>query len=393
MIPFPRISSEDLRFINVGRYATLREDIDNYWQIFLNDAPLMDVRAPVEFNKGAFPTSINLPLLDNQQREAIGIRYKDAGEQEAIQLGLELATPEIRQQRLSSWLQFCQQHQQGYLYCFRGGLRSRTTQQWIREQGIDYPLVKGGYKAMRRFLIDELEASSQSLPLVIVSGLTGSGKTRVLKQISRHVDFEGIANHRGSAFGRDVLDQQPGNIDWENRVSIDFLKLRQQSADAAVFVEDEGRRIGRVSIPEALFNSMQRAPRAILTLDIEARVRLITEDYIIDSWPQYQKVFGEEAEKRFTRYVLDNLARIQKRLGGERYRLISRSFEAAIKALFSSNSTELFYEGIRILLEQYYDPMYRYQLASKQPAILFEGPAQEYIEWAEHYLSNQRNSR
>lgn len=351
----------------------------------------MDVRAPVEFEKGAFPSATNIPLLDDKQREAIGIRYKDAGEQEAIELGLKLATPEIRQRRLQAWLDYCKQHRDGYLYCFRGGLRSRTTQQWIREQGVQYPLVKGGYKALRRFLIDELEVSSQQLPLVIVSGLTGSGKTRVLKKISRHVDFEGIANHRGSAFGRDVLDRQPGNIDWENRVSIEFLKLRHQSPDQAVFVEDEGRRIGRVSIPEHLFCAMLLAPRAVLKMDTESRVRLIVEDYILNPWPQYQQHFADTAEMEFSRYVLDNLARIQKRLGSERYKLIKHCFEKALKALFNNNSTVSFDDGIRILLEQYYDPMYQYQLDSKQPKIIFEGPEQEYLEWAEHYLS--RNSK
>ncbi len=368
----------------------MREDIDNYLAIFLNDTPLMDVRAPIEFEKGAFPTSTNVPLLDDQQREEIGIRYKDAGEQEAIQLGLKLATPDIRQQRLATWLNYCREHNEGYLYCFRGGLRSRTAQQWIREQGVNYPLIKGGYKAMRRFLIDELDASSQQVPLVIVSGLTGSGKTRVLNQISRHIDFEGIANHRGSAFGRDVLDHQPGNIDWENQVSIEFLKLRHRSPDCAVFVEDEGRRIGRVSIPETLFKAMQQAPRAIISVDIESRIRLIAEDYILHSWPQYQESFADEAESQFSQYVLDNLARIQKRLGSERYRLVKQCFETALKQLFVNNNTDSFYHGIRILLEQYYDPMYQYQLDSKKPTIIFEGPEQDYLDWAEYYLNHYR---
>ena len=388
VIPFPRILNAGRKFINVGRFATVPDDLDNYLSIFLNDVPLMDVRAPVEFEKGAFPAATNLPLLDDHQRQAIGIRYKKAGEQEAIQLGLKLATPEIRQQRLAAWLDFCHENRDGYLYCFRGGLRSRTTQQWIREQGINYPLIQGGYKAMRRFLIDQLEISSDQLPLVIVSGLTGSGKTRVLKQISRHIDFEGIANHRGSAFGRDVLDQQPGSINWENQTSIEFLKLRHHSPGCPVFVEDEGRRIGRVSIPDNLYTVMQQAPRAILNVEIESRIRLITEDYISSTWPDYQMNFKDMAETRFSEFVLVNLARIQKRLGGDRYQLVKQCFESALREFFASGNVEPFYDGIRILLEQYYDPMYQYQLESKKPTILFEGPQQEYLEWAEHYLKH-----
>ncbi len=351
----------------------------------------MDVRAPVEFSKGAFPYASNIPLLDDEQREQIGIRYKEAGEEEAVELGLKLATPEVRQQRLENWLKFCRANEQGYLYCFRGGLRSRTTQQWIREQGIDYPLIEGGYKAMRRFLIDELEHSVEQLPLVIVSGLTGCGKTRVLKQISRHIDFEGIANHRGSAFGRDSRDLQPSVIDWENRVSIDFLKLKNLSARQPVFVEDEGRQIGRISIPENLFAKMRVAPRAILQVDTETRVKFIGEDYILNAWPQYQLHHADQSQLKFSAFVLDNLARIQKRLGGERHKQVKSCFESALIEFFASGKVEVFYDGIIILLEQYYDPMYRYQLANKEADIIFKGTEGEYMQWAEAYLLTNSN--
>jgi len=365
-----------------------RADTDNYLELFINDIPLMDVRAPVEFDKGAFPRAVNIPLLDDYQREQIGIRYKDAGEEEAIKLGLDLATPEIREQRIRSWMKFCRDNPNGYLYCFRGGLRSRTTQNWIREQGIDYPLVNGGYKAMRRFLIDELETSIDTVPLVIVSGLTGTGKTRVLRQISHHIDFEGIANHRGSAFGSDASDQQPGVIDWENQVSIEFLKQRSRNPGKPVFVEDESRRIGRICMPDKLYLKMQQAPRAILQVDTDSRIRLIGEDYILHAWPQYQAIYSDRAEAEFSRFVLDNLARIQRRLGGEKYKLVKQCFEVALEEFFASRNIDGFHHGIRILLLDYYDPMYRYQLANKSVPVIFEGPEGEYLEWAEDYLTN-----
>ena len=365
-----------------------RKDTNDYLQLFLNDVPMMDVRAPVEFHKGAFPNASNHPLLDDDQREQIGLRYKNAGQDEAVRLGLKLATPEIRTQRMRDWLEFCSHYPEGYLYCFRGGLRSRTTQSWIREQGVDFPLITGGYKAMRRFLIDELELSIQTVPLVVVSGLTGTGKTRVLRQISSHIDFEGIANHRGSAFGREASDWQPSNIDWENQVSIEFLKHRHHHHGSAVFVEDESRRIGRISMPEILYQKMQTAPRAILTLDIDSRVRLISEDYILRAWPDYQQQFGDDAEQEFSRYVLDNLDRIQKRLGGVKYKQVKQCFEAALKKIFVTQNDEEFRDGIEILLTDYYDPMYRYQLANKSSEILFEGPESEYLEWAKDYQSS-----
>lgn len=363
----------------------MRPDTEDYRQLFLNDVPLMDVRAPVEFERGAVPGATNLPLLDDEQRALIGTRYKDAGQDEAIRLGLELATPEIRKQRLRAWLAHSRAHPEGYLYCFRGGLRSRTTQQWMREAGVEYPLVKGGYKAMRQFLLEELEASLQAVPLVCVGGLTGSGKTRLLRQIPYHIDFEGLANHRGSAFGRDPLDRQPTVIDWENAVSVALLKHRQHNPGKPVFVEDEGRLIGRINIPECVYSAMLRAPRVILEVDIETRIRLIREDYIQHSWPAYQKAYPETAQQAFGEYVLDNLSRIQKRLGGERYRQVRDCFSAALTALFNRGEANLFDDGIRILLEAYYDPMYRYQMEKKNPQIIFSGSEADLLDWAINY--------
>jgi tRNA 2-selenouridine synthase len=365
----------------------MRDDTSDYRRLFLNDVPLMDVRAPVEFVQGAFPTATNIPLLDDQQREQIGIRYKHAGQEEAIRLGLELATPDIQAQRLEAWTTYCNKYPQGFLYCFRGGLRSRTSQQWLQQQGVEYPLVRGGYKAMRRFLIDELEQSAREVPLVCVSGLTGVGKTRVLRKIRHHIDFEGLANHRGSAFGGDALDQQPSVIDWENQVSIEFIKHRDKFPGKSVFVEDEGRRIGRVNMPDYLFSALLKAPRAILQVDIETRIQLIRDDYIQCNWPDYQQAFGDSAEAEFTRFVLDNLARIQKRLGGDRYQQVKQCFEPALKTLFKDGSVAEFDQGIQILLEQYYDPMYRYQIKDKKPEIIFEGPEAEFLQWAEEYCT------
>ena len=97
----------------------------------------MDVRAPIEFEQGAFPNAVNQPLMDDQERHEVGIRYKQAGQDAAIKLGNKLVSGEIKAQRIARWKRFAEQHPDGYLYCFRGGLRSRTAQQWLKEQGIE----------------------------------------------------------------------------------------------------------------------------------------------------------------------------------------------------------------------------------------------------------------
>ncbi len=141
---------------------------------------MMDMRAPLEFAKGAFPGAHSLPLMTDEERAAVGRCYKREGQQAAITLGHELVSGEVKARRLAAWVDFARRHPSGYLYCFRGGLRSQTVQQWLREAGIDYPLVLGGYKAMRRFLLEELERSVAAADIVLVAGKTGTGKTRVI---------------------------------------------------------------------------------------------------------------------------------------------------------------------------------------------------------------------
>ena len=114
-------------------------DITDYRDIFLNDRPMMDTRAPVEFAKGAFPGVINLPLMTDDERQRVGTCYKQQGQQAAIVLGHELVSGRIKAERIEQWARFAQANQQGYLYCFRGGLRSQIVQQWLKtEAGIDY---------------------------------------------------------------------------------------------------------------------------------------------------------------------------------------------------------------------------------------------------------------
>jgi len=364
----------------------MQQDTDDYQTLFLQDTPMMDVRAPVEFDKGAFPYSQNMPILDDPQREAIGTRYKQQGQDAAIALGLQLATPEIRKQRITQWQQFIEAHPNGYLYCFRGGLRSRTTQVWLKEQGLNYPLIKGGYKAMRTYLLQQLEASAQQLPFVILSGYTGSGKTRLLNKTHYQIDLEKLANHRGSAFGYDVHHFQPTQINWENQLSIVSLKYRHHFPQAGVLLEDEGKRIGRNILPDCFTNKMALSPTVFLECELEQRVTMICDDYIDKNWPTYQQEHQELANEKFSSFVLDNLARIQKRLGGTRYQKINRSFTNALNHLFATGESHLFAEGIRLLLLEYYDPMYRYQLEKKQSTVLFQGTEPEILAWVDEQL-------
>ncbi|MBQ0719235.1 MAG: tRNA 2-selenouridine(34) synthase MnmH [Gammaproteobacteria bacterium] len=363
---------------------TSRPDTEHYRELFLNDVPLMDMRAPVEFNKGAFPCSENIPLLDDKQREAVGTCYKQKGQDAAIELGWQLATPAIREQRIAAWQDFIQRHPDGYLYCFRGGLRSRLSQQLVGEAGTAYPLVTGGYKAMRRFLIDELERNCTTMPLTLVSGRTGSGKTLVVHQLAHALDLEGLANHRGSAFGRQ-LQPQPRQIDFENSLSIAVMKQRAQHQQV-IFAEDEGRMIGGVTLPTNFIELMQKAPLAVLETPVAERIDIVLADYISDAYPQYTAQFGaEEGAIKFREQILGNLTRIRKRLGGERFTQLHAEFSDALDHLINHDDAGGFRSGIQLLLTDYYDPMYDYQQGQREGRVVFRGARAELLEWAEAY--------
>ncbi|OUS18389.1 tRNA 2-selenouridine(34) synthase MnmH [Gammaproteobacteria bacterium 50_400_T64] len=363
---------------------TTRPDTEHYRELFLNDVPMMDMRAPVEFNKGAFPCSENIPLLDDKQREAVGTCYKQKGQDAAIALGWQLATPEIREQRIVAWQDFIQRHPEGYLYCFRGGLRSRLSQQLVGEAGTAYPLVTGGYKAMRRFLIDELDQHCETLPLTLVSGRTGSGKTLVIRKLAHALDLEGLANHRGSAFGRQI-QAQPNQIDFENSLSIAVMKQCAQHQQP-IFAEDEGRMIGGVTLPMHFIELMQKSPLAVLETPIAERIDIVLADYITEAYPQYIAKFGEEeGAVKFREQILGNLTRIRKRLGGERFTQLHAEFSEALDALINDNDARGFRSGIQLLLTDYYDPMYDYQQGQREGRVVFRGERAELLQWAEAY--------
>ncbi len=178
-----------------------RHTEQDYRALLIADTPIIDVRAPIEFEQGAMPAAINLPLMNNDERAAVGTCYKQQGSDAALALGHKLVPGEIRQQRMDAWRAACLQNPQGILCCARGGQRSHIVQRWLHDAGINYPLVEGGYKALRQTAIQATIELSQK-PIVLIGGCTGSGKTLLVQQQPNGVDLEGLARHRGSAFGR-----------------------------------------------------------------------------------------------------------------------------------------------------------------------------------------------
>lgn len=343
-------------------------------RLFLNDTPMMDVRAPVEYAKGAFPNSSNLPLMTDKERQLVGICYKENGQAAAIELGKSYYTPETKQHRIQLWQQFAQTHPEGVLYCFRGGLRSRLTQQLLAESGQNYPLVEGGYKVMRRFLLDQLIMICQQSQFILIGGLTGTGKTDLINQLPNSVDLEGIAHHRGSSFGRHA-QEQPTQINFENRLIIEMMK-RFHGGYRTLILEDEGHFIGRCVFPEPLKKVMSHAPVVLLENKLDKRTQIAYRDYIKQLSEEFAELYPDqnEAFSHFSNHIKSALERIKNRLGGERYQHTQTTLDEALVALKGGNHKPM-ENLIRKLLLGYYDPMYQWQIEKKASRVIFNGEA------------------
>lgn len=358
-----------------------RADTDDYRHIFLNDAPLLDLRAPVEFTKGAFNTAINQPLMDDDERRKVGIMYKEKGQDAAIALGNELVSGDIKKVRIKAWKSFAADNPQGYIYCFRGGLRSKTSQGWLAENGVDYPLVKGGYKAMRRFLIEETDRIAREHNFIVIGGRTGNGKTLLIHDLAPSIDLEGLANHRGSSFGRSIDDVQPTQINFENSLAIALIKA-ETIHNKPTFIEDESARIGRAGLPKSLVQSMSASPMVLVEQNLISRIDNIQKDYVTDLLSVHISAFGEEGFDRFSAFLLEGLSRVKKRLGGVAYSDINTLLLTALDQHRKSQDETLHRRWIEKLLTTYYDPMYDYQISKKEQPIIFTGTRDEILQWA-----------
>jgi len=358
----------------------------DYRRLFLDDAVFMDLRSPAEYAHGAFPGATSLPLMTDEERAQVGTCYKQRGQDAAIALGHQLVAGDERERRVAAWCAFARRHPQGYLYCWRGGLRSQTVQQWLADEGIVYPRIEGGYKALRRFLLEELARSLQQARLVLVSGRTGTGKTRVIHALQGALDLEGLARHRGSSFGH-LPEPQPSQIDFENAVSIAFLQQLARRSGSVV-LEDEGRLIGRLALPENLRQHMQQAPLLVVDEPLEERVAVILDDYINDLGARYALRHGVVDGPALHRArLLEGLDGIRKRLGGARHQALRATMEQAFDLQHSRGDPEVHRGWIRELLEAYYDPMYSYQLAQREGTELFRGNRQQVVDYARSQLS------
>ncbi|MGD9420862.1 MAG: tRNA 2-selenouridine(34) synthase MnmH [Verrucomicrobiota bacterium JB025] len=234
-------------------------------------AVVVDVRTPDEFAKGHIPGAVNVPLFSNEERAEIGTAYKRQGRKPAVSLGLRFLGPRMEEFAEELLALAGGGERPLHVHCWRGGMRSGSVA-WLMESAYDcrVAVLKGGYKRFRNWVL-----GSFSLPrnLRVVSGLTGCKKTAILHRMEEMgecvVDLEGLANHKGSAFGSLGEEPQPTQAQFENDLAVAWRALDPQRV---VWVEDESRMVGRRVIPQEIWELKQQAPYHVVEIPEEERV-------------------------------------------------------------------------------------------------------------------------
>lgn len=298
---------------------------------------LVDVRTPSEFAKGHIPGAVNIPLFSDEDRARIGTTYKQENPEQAFDLGLELLGPKLAQ--LVRQFRESAAEDELVVHCWRGGMRSQSVASLLQMSGMKVSFLSGGYKAYRQWVTGTL---AKPCRLLVLGGYTGSGKTMLLHRLreagKQVIDLEGLAKHKGSAFGNLDDHEQPSNEQFENALA---GQLQQIDPERIVWVEDESRMVGRVFLRDEWFGQMQQAHRLFLDIPAEERAAFLVKDYMNQS-PDPKR-------------VEDALEQIRKRLGGQHYQA----------ALHDFREGKLADATLKVL--RYYDKAYDRVLAESDP--------------------------
>ncbi len=292
---------------------------------------IIDVRTPLEFAEDHLPGAVNVPILSDQERVEIGTIHKHEGPQRARQRGLELTCA-----RFGAMVSEIAGHADGrpiLVYCWRGGLRSCSMAVLLDMSGYEVLQLKGGYKAFRAHVAGYFEDFKPPQPLIVIHGMTGSGKTTFINGLDRSrwgvIDLEGLACHRGSAFGalglkQDITQKRFETILWDS--------FRTMPPGLPIVLEGESQRIGRITLPGRLYEVMGQSCKVWCQVLLETRVARLAEEY---ARPEYRHEMGQALE------------RIRRKLDGPVYESLR------------SGLTEWDVPKVaRELIEHYYDRLY-----------------------------------
>lgn len=290
------------------------------------EAIFIDTRTPKEFEHDHLPGAINLPILTNEERAIIGTLYKQVSQEKAIKQGMQFFSP-----KLPHFLERINQYKDREIifYCWRGGMRSRTVVALFAALGYNVKQLSGGHKAYRAYVREQLELFPLKPKLIVLSGLTCTGKTDLIKHFPNSLDLEGLAQHRGSLYG--AINLTPNSqIRFENLL---YRKLQELNHHDYLFVEGESRRIGDIILPPFLWKAIVNGVHIRITRSLDKRAEACVKEYFSDK-------------------SIDEIISITKRL----WKVISKKNKELVLQLLKEKQYK---EAAKILLEKYYDPLYQ----------------------------------
>ncbi len=327
---------------------------------FLRKSPdglIIDVRSPSEYKHAHMPNALSLPLFSDEERKVVGTNYKQQSREDAIKIGLDFFGPKMRSmvEQVEMWMQERNldiKQTPLFVHCWRGGMRSAGVAWLLDLYGFKVFTLHGGYKAFRTYINELLNANYK---LKVLGGRTGAGKTMFLKSAKENklqaIDLEGLANHKGSSFGK-TNGVQPTQEAFENALGI---ALSEIDTSKEIWVEDESARIGDVQIPNKFWANMRAAMVAYVDIPFEERLNYLIKDYKI--------VLNED--------LTASTLRIAKRLGGLETKNV-------LQYLAEDNRKEAF----RILL-RYYDKWYDIGISKREqsPIQKFTFESHDKFDW------------
>jgi len=314
-------------------------NIDNFileTNASIGSSIIIDVRSPAEFEHAHIPTALNLPLFNNEERAFIGTTYKKQSREAAIKAGLPLFGTKMLSiiEKVESWIKNKQKENDLtkpsiYVHCWRGGMRSAAVAWLLDLYGYKVIQLTGGYKAYRNWVLEQFTVT---YPLKVLGGYTGSGKTEILQALQEKnyavIDLEGLAHHKGSAYGAIGQLPQPSQEMFENILADKLFEVNKKQK--SIWIEDESQRIGKVLIPTPLFHLMRNSTCYFMTIPFEQRLAFIVQGY----------------GKFDAQSLIEATERIQKRLGGlETKNAVAHIMQGELKEAFS-------------ILLKYYDKWY-----------------------------------
>ena len=273
--------------------------------------PVLDVRSPGEYHHAHIPGAYSFPLFDDDQRKEVGTAYKQINREKAIKIGLDYFGPKMR--LLVEQAEDIAEKSGSrtlLVHCWRGGMRSGAVAWLLDLYGFNVHTLIGGYKSFRRWTLAQFE---KKYPFALIGGYTGSGKTDLLMALqsaSQHIlDLEGLAHHKGSAFGNIGQPEQPGQEQFENKLSLALWNLSTDSPDK-IWVEDESQRIGRLNVPGPIWEQMRSTSVSFLEIPFEERLKYLVKGYgfldaqrLIDATDRIRKKLGDKNTTDAIEYI------------------------------------------------------------------------------------------